>query len=251
VTHVDAEVLALVALGEPAASEADLAHLAACAQCGQNLRELTRAVQVGRATSDIEVLDQPDAAVWAAIEQRVAAGASTPVALVSPLDGARTVGGRPSARRTTSRMAARLVAAAIIVVLAVGGIVAWNSLRPVPATTVAATKLDSLPAWRGTASGSAVLVQFAGGVRKLTINLSVPASAKYRQAWLMTPDLKHFIRIGSVDGSVTTLDIPKNADLGRYNVVDISDEPASTVAQPSDNSIVRGTLPPLVKDQSP
>ncbi len=232
--HVDAQVLALMALGEPVASEADRAHLAGCDDCARDLRQLSAAAHVARATTGDAPLDRPDAALWTAILAELPADRGRPAARAIPIAG----------RRRLTRLSATLAAAAIIVVLAIGGVAAWSALRPADTLTVAATKLESLPAWRGTASGTAVVVESSAGVRRLTIRLSITAPAKYRQAWLMTPDLKHFIRIGSVDGAVATLDIPKGVDIGRYSVVDISDEPASTVTQPSDDSIVRGTLQP-------
>jgi Anti-sigma-K factor rskA len=232
--HVDPEVLALIAIGEPAANEAEIAHLNSCQACSRDLRALTRAAQVGRAAAGVGPLARPDARVWNAIQAELNGDDGNAAGSVTPIDS----------RRTARRIAFALAAAVIAAVLAVGGISAWNALRPAPSATVAAARLTSLPAWQGTASGSAVVVETTGGVRTVTIHLTVTAPAKYRQAWLMTPDLKHFIRIGAVDGSVATLEIPKGADIGLYNVLDISDEPTSSVIHPSDNSIVRGTLSP-------
>jgi Anti-sigma-K factor rskA len=232
--HVDPEALALIALGELAATDAELAHLNGCEACSRDLRGLTRAAQVGRAAADVGPLARPDARVWSAIQAELSGDDDTAERNVTPL--------RP--RRAGRRIAFALAAAVIAVVLVIGGITAWNALQPAPSATMAAAKLTALPAWRGNASGSAVVVETTGGARRVTIHLTITAPAKYRQAWLMTPDLQHFIRIGPVDGSVVTLEIPKGADIGRYNVLDISDEPAGSVTHPSDNSIVRGTLTP-------
>jgi hypothetical protein len=234
VNHVDPQVLALLALGEPVASEADRAHLAGCDECARELRQLSAAAHVGRATIGDAPLDRPEPALWAAILAELPADPDATATGPTPVLGGRR----------WNRLAVTLAAAAMVVVLAIGGVAAWNALRPTDTLTVATTKLESLPAWRGSASGTAVVVESPGGVRRVTIHLNITAPARYRQAWLMTPDLKHFIRIGSVDGAVATLDIPKGVDIGRYNIVDISDEPASTVTQPSDDSIVRGTLAP-------
>lgn len=221
--HIDAATLALIALGEPAASEEQLRHLQTCDRCADELSQLVAVVTLGRAGQDHGDLEHPDPRVWAAISEQV--GSTRPL---------------KQEKRPIRRGIFAAIAALVVGILALGGGVVWNVSHQT--TTVAAARLAPLPAWDGAASGSAVVVRTHDGHRELKITLHLSTSARYRQAWLMTPDLKHFIRIGEVDGMQETLDIPPGVDLEQYSVVDISDEPRSTVVQPSDNSIVRGTL---------
>ncbi|MCD0481554.1 anti-sigma factor [Streptacidiphilus sp. ASG 303] len=78
--HCDADVLALVALGEPApAPDAD--HLAHCPLCSEELESLTRVVGAARTATDEDLPAAPPDRVWAAIagELRLQdSGAGTP-----------------------------------------------------------------------------------------------------------------------------------------------------------------------------
>ena len=62
--HVDPEVLALIALGEPVATEADTAHLAACPVCSDEVAALAATVSTSRSLTAADTLVAPPAAVW-------------------------------------------------------------------------------------------------------------------------------------------------------------------------------------------
>jgi hypothetical protein len=66
VQHVDAEVLGLAALGE-ALSEQDAAHVAACAQCRQDVEELGAVVATVRVDVPVGTAVLPPPRVWDAI----------------------------------------------------------------------------------------------------------------------------------------------------------------------------------------
>lgn len=69
--HVDPDVLALVALGEPAADDVARAHLATCGRCRAEVESLTGAVRVGRSSDAGEALVAPPAAVWGRIRDEL------------------------------------------------------------------------------------------------------------------------------------------------------------------------------------
>lgn len=222
-SHVDPDLLALIALGESAATDDDLAHIAECPECAATIRELSEVSAVGRSTTDIGVLVRPSDRVWDAIAAEVQAAEIRP---------------RSSGRRWL------LVGAAAVVVgvLAVGGVFGWNALHPSSPSTLASATLRALPAWDG-ASGSALVVKLADGERQVRVRLAVQSTnTDFHEVWLMTADLKHLVSLGVVAGQTASFVVPAGVDLARYDVVDISDEPHDGNPHHSGNSIVRGKL---------
>ena len=73
-SHLDPDRLALIALGEPVASPDDRAHLAACPRCSAELAELSRTVQIARATVGDDALESPPYCVWTAIASELKIG---------------------------------------------------------------------------------------------------------------------------------------------------------------------------------
>ena len=71
-SHLDPEQLALIALGEPVASEEERVHLASCRECTAEVAEMTHAVVVARSTMDETQLDAPPARVWDRIAEELA-----------------------------------------------------------------------------------------------------------------------------------------------------------------------------------
>jgi hypothetical protein len=71
VSHLDPEQLALLALGEPVASESERDHLASCPVCSAEVTEMTHAVSVARSTMDGTELETPSARVWGAIAEEL------------------------------------------------------------------------------------------------------------------------------------------------------------------------------------
>ena len=66
-SHVDPEVLALIALGEEAGTPDALAHLAQCPHCTGELRALASVVHLARQAPDTDGLVSPPAALWSRI----------------------------------------------------------------------------------------------------------------------------------------------------------------------------------------
>lgn len=67
--HVDSDVIALMALGEPGIAAADVRHVASCAECAAEMRELRRVVELGRSSADARSTrdPMPRDEVWAGI----------------------------------------------------------------------------------------------------------------------------------------------------------------------------------------
>lgn len=256
-SHLDPEQLALLALGEPVASDADRAHLDHCPECRSEIAELTHAATVGRATVDDAELELPRAAVWdrihgelqldaalAADPLRPNTGAGAPTAR----DGAQTVGDeqapapvRPSGRRSPARRAWWTLAAsvAVIGVVGVGTWAAVSSSRPV---TIASATLAPFPA-HPDAVGSAEVDEDRSGERTLTVTLDGAAdSDAYREVWLIRGDGTALISLGVLDADTGSFAIPENVDLAEYELVDVSFEPVDGDPTHSGDSIVRGPL---------
>jgi Anti-sigma-K factor rskA len=249
-SHVDDDVLALLALGEPAGSTSDLAHIEECERCTDELSSLRDVVGLARSGGPDDALVAPAPAVWDRIagELGLAPGAqalataSAPVrsvaepaeqlAPVVPLD----------ARRDKPR-AWHLVAAAAAVGLVVGGGGAWwVANHDDPATVVATATLEPLPGWD--ASGSAVVETSADGSRVLVVDMAKdsPSEDGFREVWLLKPDVSGLVSLGTLDGMSGRFDLPAGLDLSEYSVVDVSEEQFDGNPAHSGDSIVRGPL---------
>jgi len=238
-THIDPEVLALLALGEDVASTEEADHLAGCVGCASELASLTLTARVGRQTLTNDALAVPDARVWRAVqaelglEQAAADEAARPVPAA---DGARITPLRPRPWRRT------LVAIAAAAAVIVGGVTAGILLRPQPAAVLASAVLEPLPDWPD-ARGTAQLVETAEGERVVHVTVdAADAAAGYREVWLLTPDATRLVSLGAVDGGAGEFVVPDAVDLSEYSVVDISEEPLDGDPAHSGDSIVRGAL---------
>ena len=217
--HLDPDILALLALGETVANEADTEHLAQCANCSDELASLSAAVNVGRQSLSADTLVAPDARVWQAI--------ATELAL------------KP--RRRSRTLLPVLAAAAAVVVVASGAAV-WWALQPAPATLSASAALDAFPNWP-TADGKAVLEQNPDGSRTVTVTLDAPAAQDaFREAWLIKSDASDLVSLGVLRGSSATFDVPAGIDLSQFDLVDVSQEAYDGDPTHSGDSIVRGKL---------
>ena len=68
--HTDPEQLALLALGEPFATDADTEHVAACRACAGELAELRWVVQLARGAAALTLVE-PGPQVWAAVRREL------------------------------------------------------------------------------------------------------------------------------------------------------------------------------------
>ena len=235
--HLDDEQLAGLALDEPdELGTRDRAHLRACRTCASRLAELQTLVARGRAAQPGPARP-PGPAVLVAIQAELAAdpvpGPDSGPAPVALLDRHREARSRPSPAR-------RLVAAAAVLVVAVGGAVWYRSATA--EVVVARTELTSLPDKQG--SGTAQLVERDGGLQ-LTVDVTRPAATDaFEELWLINTDGRRMISLGVVppDGH-GTYPVPVNQPgLDGYTVVDISLEPFDGDAAHSRDSLLRGTL---------
>ena len=224
--HVDPDVLALLALGERVADDGDRVHLAECGDCSNELAHLSRVARVGRSTFDAELL-QPPARVWDRITDELG---MTPVAPAAQLEPRRR------------RWLPVAIAAVMVGVLALGGLVTWQTLQPTPSVVLASASLAAFPDWPD-ASGTAVVEEAADGSRVVRVELDVPESHDgYTEVWLISSDATRLISLGTVEGSSGTFAIPAGVDLSIYDLVDVSAEPIDGDPTHSGDSIVRGQL---------
>ncbi|WP_242511326.1 anti-sigma factor [Pengzhenrongella frigida] len=256
--HVDPEVLALVALGEPLADDADRTHLAGCAECTAEVASLRAVVAVGRSVTDADALVAPSAAVWDRIRGELqlattpggdpaAPGEPAPVTELEPvteLDERRARAAvRPEPGEVVAAFtAAGATAAGLIVGGAGGALWASDAFAPAAEPAVLATAaLDPLPGWA--ASGTALVEEEPDGGRVLVVTLDGPAVAgDFREVWLIDREVQRLVSLGVLTGSDGRFTVPAGLDLSDFAIVDISEEPLDGVPAHSGDSIVRGTL---------
>ena len=258
-SHLEPEILALMAMGESVASAEDRAHIEDCPGCRSELSLLRHAVTVGRATIDVGELETPDAAVWSRIadELRLSDEARAVVAppavgvpgsapprdtLSTPVvDTATRRSRRPSTRRRSASRASWVLAASLALLVGLG-VGSWALVRQLAPTPIAQAALEALPDHPG-ASGSAVVDRDREGSDTVTVTLDAPNDPNgYHEVWLITADASALVSLGVLAASEGTFTIPAGVDLNEYRLVDISDEPVDGDPTHSGDSIVRGQL---------
>jgi hypothetical protein len=250
-SHVDDDVLALLALGEPAGSTSDLAHIEECERCTDELSSLRDVVVLARSGGPDGALVAPAPAVWDRVADQLGlspgvhglATASAPAAPASP-DSAEVAAPVVSldSRRERPR-AWRWVASAAAAGLLIGGGGAWwVATHDDPVTVLATATLEPLPGWD--AAGSAVVETASDGTRVLVVDLSknAPSDDGFHEVWLLKPDVSGLVSLGTLDGATGRFDLPAGLDLSQYSVVDVSEEQFDGNPAHSGNSIVRGPL---------
>lgn len=231
-THLDPDLLALLALGEDAATPDQRAHLARCEECTDALRGLRRAVAAGRDADAAPPLDQPAPRVWEGIARELGLGAATAEAPPAPVV--------PLRARTSGRRRAVLAAAAAAAVLLVGGL-GVVLLRSV-SDPIASARLSAFPDWRGQ-SGTAVLERAADGEQVVDVSTTVrPDGRTDHEVWLMTEGARRLVSLGVLHGTSGRFPVPAGVDVHRFRFVDVSDEPRDGDTAHSGDSIVRGAL---------
>lgn len=258
--HLDPETLALLALGEhpgDVSTDADRAHLDACAACSTELSALSEVSQVATTVTAADVLVAPGAAVWQRIHAELGlrdVGPENPVRepLAPPVDdGDRRLSVvRDTAPPTSAPRQRRLLpwvsaAAAAALVVGVAGGVFWERQESTGAeVTLASASLDALPAWPD-ASGQARLEESADGLRQVVVDVDAAATpGGYREVWLLADDLSGLVSLGVLEGNQGRFDVPAGLDVSRFSLVDVSQEPLDGDPGHSGDSIVRGALGP-------
>ncbi|WP_127473209.1 anti-sigma factor [Microbacterium sulfonylureivorans] len=241
-SHLDPELLALLALDEPVETDADRAHLASCPSCTADLSALRHAAVVGRAAVDGANLEVPHERVWDRIADELELGARHTAPDPEPGPGSAaepTPAARPRRRRRTAWVLAACLA--FVVAIAAG---AWTVSRTLLPTEVAAASLIAFPEHQG-AAGTAVAEESRDGTVRLTVTLDGDTDPDgYREVWLIRGDASALISLGVLEGDAGSFTVPAGIDLTEYSLVDISVEPLDGDPLHSGNSIVRGELAP-------
>ncbi|MEI3867001.1 anti-sigma factor [Microbacterium sp. CCNWLW134] len=260
-SHLDPEVLTLLAIGEPVATPAEQDHLSTCPRCAVELSALTRTVVAGRSTVLLEDLEAPPERVWSRISEEL--GFSAPAAIsdaaaTSEIDprvetdltdpteseaerassGAR--GASTPRRRRSGLIRGLFVLAASVAVLgvAVGG---WALTRQATVVELASAELAAFPDHPG-AEGSAVVVERGDEtVIEVTLDADVDPDSN-REVWLITEDATEIVSLGMLEGQTGEFVVPDTIDLREFVLVDVSDEPVDGDPTHSGDSIVRGAL---------
>ncbi|MGY4645543.1 anti-sigma factor [Cellulomonas sp. URHB0016] len=263
-SHVDDDVLALLALGESTGSASDVAHVQECERCADELAALRDVVALARSGGASAPLVAPDPAVWHRVADElnlrpeVRALVASPAAeppVAQPHEPSGPVERDPVGQagpgaavvaldsRRVRPWAGRWVAGAAAAGLVVGGVGAWwLAHREQPATVLATATLEPLPGWD--AAGSAVVETSADGARVLVVDLTKSGTGDdgFREVWLLKPDVSGLVSLGTLDGSTGRFDVPAGLDLHEYSVVDVSEEQFDGDPAHSGDSIVRGPL---------
>lgn len=240
--HPEPEGLALGALeGYP---EEVRRHLAECAECAAEVESLRRVVDAGRATVQPVVgpLDRPADAVWDRVAEELGlaqAAAGAEPAVQSRPDTQPPAAGPVSPARRRWRRTTAWVAAAALVIGAMGAVVVQRLLNRPDAAVVATAELAPLPGWD--AAGSAE-VETEGDQRVLVVDLSADVTQGYLEVWLISSDLERLVSLGVLTDGRGRFDLPPDIDLSDFAIVDVSAEPLDGDPAHSGDSVVRGEL---------
>ncbi len=233
-THLDPETLALLALGEDAATATERLHLAGCAACREEVAGFARAVAAAR--DGDEPLTRPGPLVWAGIVEALELPASF---AADPLGGGGPRAVAPLARRRRGLAAVLLAAAAVLVL---GGVGVGLLINQHQAKAVATAALHAFPGWQGD-SGTAVLERLPNGRQVVQVTTTVrPDGTTDHEVWLMTAGAKRLVSLGLLHGTSGTFTVPAGVDVSRFRLVDVSDEPRDGNPAHSGDSIIRGVL---------
>jgi hypothetical protein len=265
--HPSPDVLALLALGEEAATPEERAHIESCTECQAEIADLARAVTAGRQgrPGDSGLVAPPDR-VWEAIRVELGFTDQTgepprdrpDIATVTtlPRPGNAEINGATERPATVTPLSAAsprssrgrrglalLVAAAVALVLGVGLGLGLDRILGPRQTVLWTAELQALPGFSGS-TGEASVVEDQDGKRTLVIELESPEPVDgSRQVWLIDRDVAKMRSLGYLTGDSARLNIPADLDPHQFPVVDVSKEPpADPDLAHSTVSIVRGNL---------
>ena len=233
-SHVDDDVLALLALGEDAASPDERAHVEQCERCAAEVAALGGVVSLARVSQGPLVAPAPQ--VWDRIEAELGL---TPASSDPGSSGDADVVVSLPRRRLAWGWVAGAAAAGVLI----GGVgVAWTQSRTGGGeTVVASAALDPLPGW--SAEGTARVEVGQDGERVLVVDVQDGDDEDgFREVWLLRPDVSGLVSLGTLTGSTGRFDLPAGLDLDEFSVVDVSLEQFDGDPAHSGDSIVRGAL---------
>ena len=242
-THLNPDPLADRALGtDDPLTAAEQNHLAGCAECRDELAELSRIAELGRNPEHVAHQLVPTEAMWQSIQVQLATETpATTEAAAEPAPSSPTVTELP--RRTPRPRSWLLVAAAAVVGLIIGVGVTTVAVRDRVEVT-SSTALEALPGQTG--RGTAELVNDRGRP-ELRVQIDAPPTPdRYREVWLINTDGQRMYTLGVLpdDGRASYPLPPELAgQLEGFTIVDVSIEPYDGKPAHSRESQVRGTLP--------
>jgi len=103
-------------------------------------------------------------------------------------------------------------------------------------------RAELAPVDRHSATGVARVVQAKDGQRTLEVTVDKNEARGFQEVWLIAPDLSRLVSLGVMTSDSGSFAVPAGLDLGKYPIVDVSDEPMDGNPAHSSVSIVRGTL---------
>ncbi len=246
--HTNPDLLALLALGEDVAAEEDLVHISGCPACQSELAAYTAAAGSARRAGEATLV-APRPEVWQQISRELhlhdpAAAALEATTRTVPPSPVPSAGPDASAgSRGRVRLAAFVLAAALALAVGIG---LGANLDRVGAgqREVAAVPLNALPEWSGS-SGRAVVEQDREGNLTLVVSVSTPEPPTGpREVWMTTSNADPMIAMGYLQDGQGRFPIDPSIDLQRFQLVDISQEPAGDQDfRHSGKSMLRGKLP--------
>lgn len=270
-SHIEDELLAAVALGDADdLSQSEREHLQDCPSCRATLAELQAITAVG--LSGRESLLEPPSQVLDRITAEVTDGSETtgrpgagprsgdpdgrpgfrPVVSVhaaapeptGPPEPVTSPEPEPLVRRSARPRRLALLAAAVGLIVGVGGTVLSQQLTRPETQVLASTTLASLPGHTG--SGHADLI-VENGIEKLRVRVDTASPGQdFRELWLINTDGKRMVSLGVLTASGRgSYPLPSllSSGLQDYTIVDVSLEPFDGNSEHSRVSVVRGQLP--------
>jgi anti-sigma-K factor RskA len=241
-THLSPDRLADRALGtDDPLTAAEESHLADCAECHDELAELSRIAELARDPEHVDPELVPTDAMWESIQVQLASQTpATTEAAAEPAPSVPIVTELP--RRSPRPRSWLLVAAAAVVGLIIGVGVTTVAVRD-RVEVISSTALEALQGQTG--QGTAELVSDRGRP-ELRVQVDAPLTpGRYREVWLINTDGQRMYTLGVLpdDGRASYPLPPELAgQLQGFTIVDVSVEPYDGNPAHSRESQVRGSL---------
>ncbi|HEX3204615.1 MAG TPA: anti-sigma factor, partial [Propionibacteriaceae bacterium] len=193
--HLSPDRLADSALGiDDPLTTAEQNHLVSCAECRNELGELSRIADLGRQPEHVTAQLVPTDAIWQSIQAQLATQATAPATTetsAEPPSSSPTIAELP--RRTRRLRSWFLVAAAAVFGLIIGAGITTVVVRDRVEVT-SSTSLEALPGQTG--QGTAELLRDRGRP-ELRVQIDAPPSPdRYREVWLINTDGQRMYPLG-------------------------------------------------------